>query len=369
MLIVMFGTRTPYGHFGFTILEHIMDVVYGDHYRIHCLDLLGLRNNWLGRDSRPVLVTSDRPDVELSKFLIASGFPCLAFVDEPDDAIASAIQVDGMHLHQAIRFSTQYFSCLGNAIPADKVRIFGSIHCHANSTELIEDILDEIFGIVDETVTARVLERMAPENHLRNKLSVHELMTRYVAKALLPGHARKLLPEEDQELIKAVADGYRPIFEKREITPFEWPRDMFLASSDGPAYVGDVDLVGRARYIVWGPYLCLPAGAWRATIQFEVVDNISGNEIEADICIDMEDVVSIGRAVLPVVGIFEFGLDFSVINPTSPIEIRILLRKGAIEGRFGLRKVLLNRRLDADPDAQVLALRGRVSQILPIITR
>jgi hypothetical protein len=44
-----------------------------------------------------------------------------------------------------------------------------------------------------------------------------------------------------------------------------------------------VDLIGSAGYIFWGPYLHLPFGTWRASIQFEVAEIFSGNEIEADI--------------------------------------------------------------------------------------
>jgi hypothetical protein len=262
-------------------------------------------------------------------------------VDEPGDAMANAMRANSMPLHEAIRFSTQYFSCLGNAVPIDKVRIFGSSYYQTNLGDLISDVLKEIVGSVDEVVKSRVIERVAPDLPSRSDSKVQDVIGLHTQGALLPGRARNQLSLQDQGLIKSVADAYRPIFEKRDLAMIEWPREMFFTASEGNSRPGDIALIGRARHIVWGPYLHLPPGGWRVTIQFEVIENISGNEIEADVCVGML-VAAVGRTVLPAHGYFEFFLDFMVADPNLPIEIRVLLLKGAIEGRFGLRKVILN---------------------------
>jgi hypothetical protein len=81
MLVAVFGTSTAYGYWGFSVVGHVMDVLHGAHFRIHCLDVNQLRDSWERRDGRAVLVTSDRPEVDLARLLTSSEFPCLAFVE------------------------------------------------------------------------------------------------------------------------------------------------------------------------------------------------------------------------------------------------------------------------------------------------
>jgi hypothetical protein len=69
MLVSAFGTSTIFGYWGFSILGHTLDALYGAHHRIHCLSLGELRDGWSAREGRPVLVTSDLPDSNLAKFL------------------------------------------------------------------------------------------------------------------------------------------------------------------------------------------------------------------------------------------------------------------------------------------------------------
>jgi hypothetical protein len=358
MLVAVFGTSTAYAYWGFSIVGHVMDAIHGEHCRIHCLDLMGLRDKWEGRDGRPVLVTSDRPDPDLSRLLTSSGFPCLAFVDEPGDAVANAVRANGMALHEAIRFSTNYFSCLGVAVPVAGVRVFGTHIYQATVHDLVGEILVEILGEVDEEIRARAVQRIAAEVELGPDLTVRDAMTRITDGALLPGRARNLLPVEDQDLIDAVAAAYSPIFEQREFVTFEWPRELFFTASDADSNPAEIKLLGGARHLVWGPYLYLPPRGWRAKIAFEVVENNSGNEIEADVCVDSRVVVS-GRTVLPVEGHFEICLDFRVPNPNMQIEIRVRLLKGAIEGRFRLRKVEL----------EAIALGPRIAPSSPQLDR
>ena len=131
MLVTVVGTSTPYGYWGFSLTGHILDVVYGAHRHIHCLDVEGLRAGWSEDKDKPVVVSSDRPDTALSYLLITSSYPVLAFLDTPRDALAKAVIFDGLSLLDAVRFCTQYFSCLAGCTGSDHVRQFGGDWAHA----------------------------------------------------------------------------------------------------------------------------------------------------------------------------------------------------------------------------------------------
>jgi len=355
MLVTAFGTSTAYAYWSFSLVGHVIDVVYGSHYRIHCLDIPDFRSKWHGRDGRVVLATSDRPEIRLTKLLTTSGFPSLAFVDEPDDAIADSMRINGSPLPEAIRFSTGYFCCLGEAFVVENVQMFGKAYYDTMVTHLISDIMKAILGEADELAIARVLERVAPDFVSASEMTVRELMARQTGASVLPFCARQQLAEPDKGLLRAVAEAYRPIFEKRELTLVEWPREMFNTANKGHDRPGEIELFGPARFLIWGPYMYLPPGEWRAWIEFEVVDNRSGNEIEADVCVAMR-VIAKGRTILPVIGVFKFSLDFAVVDPNLAIELRVQMLRGAFEGKFGLRKVTLERIWIASREATPSAL-------------
>jgi hypothetical protein len=63
MLASVFGTSTPYAYWGFTAIRNVMEVLYGDYYHIHCTSITDLRKMWDSRDGKPVVFTSDLPDL------------------------------------------------------------------------------------------------------------------------------------------------------------------------------------------------------------------------------------------------------------------------------------------------------------------
>jgi hypothetical protein len=247
-----------------------------------------------------------------------------------------------MSSRQAIRFSTRYFSSLSEVLLARDIHIIRGDSYFSTVAVLVEVLLNLIVGSADPDVVAKVLERVAPDPSVSAPLTVGDLMLRQAPEASPPGRKLKEHPPQDQRLIMAVADAYRPIFNRRDLDLLHWPREMFLFSRDFDAEYKAIELLGGARYIVYGPYLCLPRGAWRATVQFEIIENRSGNEMEAEVAIGAV-VVSRGRFDLSAFGVYKFCLDFVVEDDALPIEIRLRILKGAIEGDFNLLTASMER--------------------------
>jgi hypothetical protein len=333
MLISAFGAPTPYCDWAFFVLEHVLNAIYGSHYRIACDTVVELRDAWEGRNGRPVLIVSNKPDRELSDFLVASGFPCLAFIDDPLATLA--MPCEHQPFDEGIRTAVRHMTALAHVFSAKQLRSLDSRFLDVPLIAFIEEILVVVAGQADPAMIAKVAVAVAPDAPAAN---VEMLLRRQVGRAPSIRHALDMLSPQERAVVESLATAYGPIFACQPLTFFEWPLQLFSTYGGGLV----VNLVGKGRCIVWGPYLCLPIGRWRATLECEVVDNISGNEIEADVCIALE-VAANGHAYLPTLGLFRFSLEFEVADPSLTIELRLHLLKGAIEGKLGLRKVTVER--------------------------
>jgi len=101
-------------------------------------------------------------------------------------------------------------------------------------------------------------------------------------------------------------------------------------------------MVGRARYLVLGPYFHLPRGEWKVRVEIEVTHNESGNHIRSEL-VSGDAVVAAIHAPLPKEGVFAFDMTLTVLEPFLPIDVRIYMLYGAIEGTFLLRGVRFDR--------------------------
>ena len=339
--IVVLGTCTAYGHFGFALLGTVMDALHGEHRRIHCQSLAELRACWGEQKGKPVLITSDSPDTALSYLLTTSGFPVLAFFDDPATALADATRSRGLELPDAIRFCSRYFSCLAGCAGSKNITVFGSQFYHATLAELVDAVCLAVLGEVNATVSARAMQRLVEQEGLAADATVEEALRCRLQGQSPTAFSSAQLNAASRSLVDWFVTDYGPMLTGAE-SEIEWPREIFCTGAKGETAEAEVKLVGGRRFLLWGPYLNLPFGAWRLSVKFEVVDNLSGNELETDI-FSPNTQAQLARCVvkLPALGHFQFSLDFMNADPSSPLEMRIVLLRGAIEGHFALRQVTL----------------------------
>lgn len=112
------------------------------------------------------------------------------------------------------------------------------------------------------------------------------------------------------------------------------PPEIFNQGS--PPYLQpseQIDLVGPARCLTFGPFLYLPAGDWEVHFAFEATQNATTNSFTFDVLVDGQiknkGVISIEKD-----GIYKYQINFNISNPWEPVEFRTFLEKGSIEGRF-----------------------------------
>lgn len=338
-LIVVIGAATVFSEIGFALVGHLMDIVYGWHRRLHCANLAQLRDLWGEEKGTPTIITADCPDTPLSYLLASSSVPILAFFDDPVTSLAYPVVAEGQSLDDAIRFGTRRFSCLMGCVSSPHVQIFGAESRRFNLTEMVEAVFAAV-GLNPVEAGSRVVERMCAAEGVEPDASITEIV-RLRLNGISLDEFEQRFDSKGQSLVAWFADNYGPILQGQESEIIEWPLELFNVDPKGERGGKAIDLVGGARYLVWGPNLHLPFGAWRARLQFEVAENTSGNEIYVDVCLPTTTPLAFGLAKLPLRGYFQLSFDFVNADPNAALQIRVRLTKGAIEGRLFMRKVAL----------------------------
>lgn len=112
------------------------------------------------------------------------------------------------------------------------------------------------------------------------------------------------------------------------------------SSAPDKVFSGPVELLGPARFLAYGPYLHLTSGRWRADIEFEISDNLSGNHLYVDAYAG--DILAVVTTPLPASGSFRLPISFTITDPLEPVQLRFQSLSGSIEGVICLDRISLS---------------------------
>ncbi len=130
-----------------------------------------------------------------------------------------------------------------------------------------------------------------------------------------------------------------------ELEPIVWEPDLFFATegaADGahsPAS-GPIDITGRARFLIFGPYINLPPGSWSATVVIGFSAETAGLSFVIEIAAGTQ--LTYARVQPTGEQIIETDLQFTIDDSaTQPVEVRIVSERAAFDGRLILGHVRL----------------------------
>ena len=155
-----------------------------------------------------------------------------------------------------------------------------------------------------------------------------------------------------REIVIGALDGYIDHFAGRGLGKIIWARDLFFIGDDPyqPAN-RPIDITGRVRNLLFGPYVVLPPGSWVATVVLgfskEAAEMSYGIEFIAG-----PRCVSLCRTTIQPQGdrVFEATVFFTVEAATDqPISLRISNERAAFEGRLVLGSVTLTQQSKGRP--------------------
>ena len=335
MAIASFGTSTPFAYWGFATLCKIVGALTGDVIRIHGTTLGELREGWGARDGRSVVFTTDLPEKSLCDFFLGNRVRTIVFLDDPRDAVMWAIASRALTVEQALRFSTRAFSAISEP-SADDASLIVPRWADTDIRDLIRDISVHLGGDGGDEEVDLIL-RAGLDGYVADTPSkVEDCLARCGIRGAIQNQEPPEIGASAKALVDRVVGGYRPLFHGSDLSNILWPNDLFFGADGKPAFA-PIDIVGGARTLVWGPYMFLPRGRWKATVVFEVVDNFGNDPVIVDV---RSDTVLVEKVIrMPKFGIFSYTMEFEVEDPNKPIEVRLVMTKGAIEGVFLLKGV------------------------------
>ncbi len=296
-------------------------------------------NDLQGRDDLVVLV-SDYPQMDLSSLLSDNYVPTIVCADDFLRIAYLSVIVREFKGVDAARLATNSLVNLEPLISFSRSRVALVNHYRVRIISLIESIC-EILGVcpLSGTKTAILHELGGGEINI-------ETIGEY-ARRITPDleRAREILESRSPleiELLEFLAPHYDVLFHGNPLNKLDWPPFALLRPEfPDRLTVGPIDLTGPARFIYYGPYFALPRGRWLAELVIEVSDCYSDNQI----CIDVAsgEVLAAVKTKLPAQGVYSCQLAFDIRTPSNPLEIRLQLLTGAIEGMLMLRSIRLVR--------------------------
>ncbi|MEZ5817627.1 MAG: hypothetical protein R3D44_11125 [Hyphomicrobiaceae bacterium] len=326
MLLSVFGTPSFSTLRVVGAVRALANVALGGHRFVGAATAEELRKAWSDEGNQSTVLFGDIPDAEICRLMRQSGAPILVVLDPPADIVAAAMQRFGTDLRESVRASAKSLSAIHDLAFCPTSFCIGPSSSGAAAEDLAATI-SRAFGIALEPQKwRRVVELIQKADATPPKLSPKAQPTTDVGSA----------PE-----IPALG-GFDEVMAGRPASAFVWPTVTFMTAEPlGEPLYGPVTMTGGRRCLIYGPYLHLPAGQWTAELEIEVWENTSGNVLKIDVHTDR--VIWEAGAPLPEAGRFKCRVPVNVDEPRLPIQIRLFVDEGALEGRLALHHVTIAR--------------------------
>lgn len=309
--VAVFGVSTPFACWGFNLVRLVVEAVVGATVGLQVYSLHQLREEFGSRNGGSVVMATDFPDADLAEFLSASGLPVIVFADAPEIMLNWTMRSRELQPDRAARLCSRICSAVAPSLTA-KRRL--SVIPEATSADIVARLVEFLWPGQGRRLRADKVDFSAVAGDAERQRIVSA--TPFAADLSCLTLARGLAAYADVTL------GHAP-------EAIDWPLLLFTRP-DGRRWGEPIELAGPARALMYGPYMHLPVGEWSARVEFELAGVLSGAEASADVRID--EVVAETAFALPQAGVYAYDLAFRVRDPHRPVEIRLFLRKSAIEG-------------------------------------
>ncbi len=304
-------------------VKSMIDRALGSVDMIKLSTIDALRSEMSARKNGHLLLYSDCPAPEVIGLIKQAAPPVFVFADDPVRVAQSLQGKLGPDPISAIRITALSFATLHDLIlhASRKVII-------APQGWQLEPFLQQVAQFFSLPVNTRDL------SHIVQSFAAEDEW----AAASEAGDKKPIAGN-------GIVSPFARLFEDKPADDFFWPIALFFGTEPlGSPLPKQIDLTGPARPILYGPYMHLPAGDWLATIRFTISENKSGNAALVEWLAGNEIIQSARISSLPEVGEFQFSLNVKITDPREPLQIRLSILEGAIEGVFQFHGVELSRR-------------------------
>ncbi len=329
MLIATFGPSSAFVQWCVHALNTLAATALGEFDYISVSTIQDFKTALASRQSKHVLMYTDCPDQGLVDAFQKSQIPFLALDEDPADITGFLMRDRGFTWLQAVRLLSLSF--------ATTAGLFGSpaaLRLSRHHRLTMGDFLDQVtlhmgLELQPEQVDS-IIQILLPGGDVGSGLE--DAILHHLPNAKPIGH-RLDIPDADRPVVDMMLASMRYTKDGGVLQEFNWSSGLFVGKDgfDHPL-TQPVDMTGPARCIVYGPYLHLPVGLWEVSLTMEIAENFSGNSIDVDIF--HGTVLHLETFKLPKSGLLGLTLKFPISESREPVQIRIIMREGAIEGKL-----------------------------------
>jgi hypothetical protein len=338
-ILFAFGMPGVMSSWGVAAVHALAREAFGDYAIIATDTIEDLKQHVQSRSGTHAVLVSQFPEPKLSELILRVNVPFLLFLEDPVDAVSYLARATEQRDIGLVRAVSASLACLEPLAAASAgLTLRRNDIGQRGNIDLLLKTMDRHFSTdlkLEQIANALLHVGMAPsaEPPLADVPKLEEAAAAVIAGYLTP---QEVVPELSEALRETARKVLRPLeFSSRRTsgnTVF-WPQEIFLSGDRLGQGLDDlVDLTGGARCLIYGPYLHLPTGRWNAKFVFSVDEDCRGQIFTLEI--HAAELLGKLRVCPQGTGSFEAAVPIEVVDPRAPIEIRMMMDSGAIEGRL-----------------------------------
>jgi hypothetical protein len=146
---------------------------------------------------------------------------------------------------------------------------------------------------------------------------------------------------EERRVVDGAVGPYITYLTSRNLPPIIWERELFfLGDRPSERATGVIDVTGRARRLLDGPYIMLPPGSWALSLNLLFSRETTERDFLLEVIVDRP--IS-SRTIRPQAeGILEVNLAFALEATTDhPVIIRLSTQRAAFDGTVAVVRAVL----------------------------
>jgi len=158
-----------------------------------------------------------------------------------------------------------------------------------------------------------------------------------------PGGAERWggIEAEEKRVVDGAVGPYITYLTSGNLPPIIWERELFfLGDRPRERATGVIDVTGRARRLLHGPYIMLPPGSWALSLNLLFSRETTEHDFLLEVIVDRP--IS-SRTIRPQAeGIFEVSIAFALEATTDhPVVIRLSTQRAAFDGTVAVVRAVL----------------------------
>lgn len=338
-ILFAFGMPGVMSSWGVAAVHALAREAFGEYTIIATDTIEDLKQHVQSRSGTHAVLVSQFPEARLSELILRINVPFLLCLEDPIDAVSYLARATEQRDFGLVRAVSASLACLEPLAKASAALVLRRNDVGQRSgIDLLLKKIDQHFStdLTFEQISSALLHvGMTPsvESPTGEMPKLEDAAAAVIAGYLMPKEEVPELSEPLREVARKVlhsldfgrTDALAPII--------FWPRETFLSGDRlGEGLDGSVDLTGGARCLIYGPYLHLPTGRWNAKLLFDVEEDCYGQIFTVEI--HAAELLGKLRVCPQGTGSFETAVPVEVVDPRAPIEVRLMMDSGAIEGRL-----------------------------------